>query len=92
MKVHVQVFSFLRDYLPPGSSPRGELEVHLPDGADLKDLFISLGIDRRMGQDIFAGEVDNTFQVLVNHVAVGSFAQALADGDEVVMFPPMAGG
>lgn len=92
MKVHVQVFSFLRDYLPPDSSQRGELDAELPVGTDLKDLFIYLGIDRQLGQGIFAGEVDNSFQVLINHVPAEGFAQKLSDGDVVVMFPPMAGG
>jgi len=92
MHVHVQVFSFLREYLPPGSSQRGELDVSLAEGATLKDLFIALGLDRRIGRDIFAGEVGNTFQVMVNQLAVNSFAAPLSDGDAVVMFPPMAGG
>jgi molybdopterin converting factor small subunit len=92
MKVHVQVFSFLRDYLPPEGSQRGELDAELPSGADLKDLFVYLGIDRQLGQVIFAGEVDNSFQVLINHVPAEGFTQELSDGDVVVMFPPMAGG
>ena len=92
MRVHVQVFSFLRDYLPANSSQRGELDVDLPEGADLKDLFIYLGIDQRTGQDIFAAAVNNTFQVLINFIAIDSFAHPLSDGDAVVMFPPMAGG
>jgi len=91
MKVRVQVFSYLRDYLPP-SSQRGELEVALADGATLKDLFIALGIDQRIGRDIFAAEVNNTFQVMVNELAVNSYATPLSEGDAVVMFPPMAGG
>jgi molybdopterin converting factor small subunit len=92
MKVQVQVFSYLRDYLPPGSSPRGELEVELPEGSTLKDLFIDLGIDQRLGRDIFSSPLGNIFQVMVNHVAVDDFDHPLAEGDIVVMFPPMAGG
>jgi len=92
MKVHVQVFSFLRNYLPPGSSQRGELDVDLGEGATLKDLFQCLGIERRISQDIFAAEVNHTFQVMVNDLAVNDYAHVLSDGDNIVMFPPMAGG
>ncbi len=92
MKVHVQVFSFLRNYLPSGSSQRGELDVDLGEGATLKDLFQCLGIERRINQDIFAAEVSHTFQVMINGRAANDYAHVLSDGDNVVMFPPMAGG
>ena len=92
MNVHVQVFSFLREYLPAGSSSRGELDLELPEGACLKDLFLALGLDRRLGQGIFTAEVNNTFQVMVNNLAVNEFDHPLEEGDAVVMFPPMAGG
>lgn len=92
MKVHVQVFSFLRSYLPPGSSQRGELDVELGDEATLKDLFQCLGIDRHISQDIFAVAVDHTFQVLINERSVNDYGYTLSDGDTIVMFPPMSGG
>jgi molybdopterin converting factor small subunit len=92
MKVKVHFFSYLREYLPPQSSARGELELWLPDQSSLKDMFIALGFDRRLGKEIFDAEVGHTFQVLINQVAVHDYAHALADGDEIVLFPPMAGG
>jgi molybdopterin converting factor small subunit len=92
MKVHVQVFSYLREYLPASSDARGQLVLDLPAGATLQDLFVELGIADRLGDDIFASDVNNTFQVLINNVAVNHYACLLSDEDSIIMFPPMAGG
>lgn len=92
MIVHLRAFSYLREYLPAGSSARGAVDLELPEPATLKDLFIALGLEQRLGAKIFAAPVEHTFQVLVNHVAAHHYAQPLADGDEIAMFPPMAGG
>lgn len=92
MKVQVQVFSFLRDFLPQASRQSGEVEVDLPETATLQDLFVCLGIHRQIQQDIFAHELNHSFQVLINDVAVNSYSQPLCAGDRVVLFPPMAGG
>ncbi len=92
MKVQLRVFSYLREYLPPHSNARGEMALDLPDPACLKDLFIALRLERRLGTKIFDTPVDHTFQVLVNQAAVDDYAHPLAEGDEVVLFPPMAGG
>jgi molybdopterin converting factor small subunit len=92
MRVTVQVFSYLREYLPPNSDMRGQLALDLPEGAVLQDLFIELGIAARLGEKIFASDVNNTFQVLVNNVAVDHFKHKLSDNDSIIMFPPMAGG
>jgi molybdopterin converting factor small subunit len=37
-------------------------------------------------------QVDHTFQVMINHVAVNAYDHPLAEGDEIALFPPMAGG
>ena len=92
MKVQLRVFSYLREYLPSHSNARGEFELDLPDLVNLKDLFIALGFERRLGTKIFDTQVDHTFQVLINQVPVNDYAHPLADGDEIVLFPPMAGG
>jgi molybdopterin converting factor small subunit len=92
MKIKLRAFSYLREYLPPGSDARGKSELDLPDQASLRDLFIALGLDRRLGSKIFETEVDHTFQVMVNQVAVNDYGRGLAEGDEVALFPPMAGG
>lgn len=92
MKVKLHFFSYLREYLPPQSNARGELELWLPDQSSLRDLFTTLGFDQRLEKEIFVAEVGYTFQVLINQVAVHDYTHALADGDEIVLFPPMAGG
>lgn len=92
MKVHLRLFSYLREYLPPGSSDRGEADLDLPEPATLKDLFVALGLDRRLGKKIFEAQVDHTFQVMINQMAVSTYDHPLAEGDEIVLFPPMAGG
>lgn len=92
MKVQLHVFSYLREYLPSHSNARGEFELDLPDLVNLKDLFIALGYESRLGTKIFDTQVDHTFQVLINQVPVNDYTHPLADGDEIVLFPPMAGG
>lgn len=92
MRVQLRVFSYLPEYLSSHSNAPRELELDLPDQASLKDLFIALGFERRLGTEIFDTQVDHTFQVLINQVSVNDYAHPLADGDEIVLFPPMAGG
>jgi molybdopterin converting factor small subunit len=93
MRVHLRAFASLREYLPkePYSKP-GEAELELSNEATLKDLFIALGLERQLGVKIFDSQVDHTFQVMINHVAVNAYDHPLAEGDEIALFPPMAGG
>jgi molybdopterin converting factor small subunit len=79
MRLRVKLFAFLarfRGNLPAGTP----FEVELPDGATLADLLRLLQVP--------AQEVKMTF--------VNGLAQAedwpLKDGDEVGVFPPIAGG
>jgi len=92
VKIRLHAFAHLRDYLPPGSRAHGEVDLELPEPATVKDVFILLGLERRLGAQIFDAPVEHAFQVLVNRTAVQDYSHALADGDEVSMFPPMAGG
>jgi molybdopterin converting factor small subunit len=92
MRVTVQVFSYLREYLPPNSDMHGQLALDLPEDAVLQDLFIELGITTRLGEKIFTSDVNNTFQVLINNVAVDHYDHKLSDNDSIIMFPPVAGG
>jgi len=92
MKVDVQVFSYLREYLPPEMNASGKITLELSASATLKDVFAALGIAARLGEKIFASDVNNTFQVLINDAAVNHYSHPLADGDVIIMFPPMAGG
>lgn len=91
MRVRLRLFSILRDCLPPDLS-RGSAPIDLPEGASLGDLVVRLGIDRRLGcspTDLIgrAG-----WQVLVNGVHEPEMGRTLQDGDEVQIFPPVAGG
>jgi molybdopterin converting factor small subunit len=66
--------------------------LDLPHDAILQDLFVELGIATRLGERIFASDVNNAFQVLINNVAVNRYDHKLSDNDSIMMFPPMAGG
>lgn len=80
MRVTLRLFATLRSYLPPGETE--ETSVDLPEGATVRTL-----IDR------FALPAPLTQLVLLNGVNVGrDHASALADGDVVSIFPPVAGG
>ncbi|GAB4482168.1 MAG: hypothetical protein Kow0088_24930 [Anaerolineales bacterium] len=92
MKISVRVFSFLRENLSVATNERGEAELELPDGATLKDLFLTLGIDRQMKDDLFSGSVQRAFQVMIDGQVIYDFAYKLQTGQQVILFPPMSGG
>ncbi len=92
MKVSVRVFSFLREALAVPTNERGEAELELASGATLKDLFLQLGIDRQMKEDLFAGSVQRAFQVMIDGQVINDFAYELKEGHQVILFPPMSGG
>jgi molybdopterin converting factor small subunit len=91
MKINLKLFSILRDCLPPDAK-QSQATIELPQTATLSDLVIHLGIDRRLGfvpQEIVtrAG-----WQMIVNGVFERDMARPLQDGDQVQIFPPVAGG
>jgi molybdopterin converting factor small subunit len=91
MQVHVQLFSFLRDCLPPDAR-RGQATVNLLEGATLADLVTHLGIDRRLGcaaADLIARA---SWQVMISGRFELDTDRVLQDGDEVHIFPPISGG
>lgn len=92
MKISVRVFSFLRENLSVATNERGEADLELPDGATLKDLFLTLGIDRQMKDDLFSGSVQRAFQVMIDGQVINDFAYKLQTGQQVILFPPMSGG
>jgi len=91
MNIQVQLFSILRDSLPPDAQ-RGRTTVILAGGATLADLITHLGIDQRFG---FAPEEITTkagWQVMVSDKFERDMGRVLQDGDEVKILPPISGG
>ncbi len=76
MKVRVRLHAVLRDLLPAG---RGEIE--LPETACVKDLLDQLQIDEELRE-----------LVTVNGDQISDFSKQLSDGDDVQVFPAVAGG
>ena len=79
MKVEVRLFATLRSYLPVGARGDG-VSLELPPGATVGDVMASLNIP----SDVACLTVVN------GHDAAPD--QVLAPGDELAMFPPLAGG
>jgi len=78
VKVKVKLHAQFRRFIPKGES--NPLTVHLPEQAAVKDLFARLGIPSRKAK-----------LIIVNGVSAKPSAK-LADGDEIDLFPPVAGG
>lgn len=94
MQIDIQLFSILRDCLPPEAErAHGQsYAVTLPDGATLADLVTHLGIDRRLGCSATEIEAKAGWQVLVSGKYERDMMRRLQDGDQVRIFPPVAGG
>lgn len=76
MKVHVRLFAGLRERAGSGSS-----ELDLPDGAVVGDVWPALSLGAEPPGILFA----------VNR-AYAERGEALGDGDEVALIPPVSGG
>lgn len=82
MRVDVKLFASLRKKLPPSSGrPAGKGTIELSDVATLADLIRHLDIPPDLAQ-----------MVLVNGAQTREFGRVLTDGDQVSIFPPVAGG
>ncbi len=79
MKVEVRLFATLRPYLPPGAHGDA-ITLDMPAGATVRDVVELLKIP---------SEVD-CLTVVNGHDATPEVI--LAPGDQVTMFPPLAGG
>ena len=91
MQIHVQLFSILRDCLPP-SAERGKATIDMPKGATLGDLVVHLGIDQYLGFSAADMSARAGWQVMVSGRYEPDMTRVLEDGDEVQIFPPIAGG
>jgi molybdopterin converting factor small subunit len=80
MQVRVKLMASLRSKLPPGSQG-GIAHVELQEGASVASALEKLGIP--------SGHVH---LVVVNGEMETDRTRALAPGDELVVFPPVAGG
>jgi molybdopterin converting factor small subunit len=79
MKVRVKLLAGLRNKLPPEA--KGSADLELAPGATVALLLERLGLAE--------GTVN---AVMVNDAAEPDRQRLLADGDSVVLLPPMAGG
>jgi molybdopterin converting factor small subunit len=77
LEIHLQLYSILREKLPPES--KGQAMLHLEVGALLSDLLVELGITRRV-------------VISVNDVHETDMSRRLRDGDKVKIFSSVSGG
>ena len=77
MEIHLQLFSILREKIPP--ELKGRTVIQLNDGATIKDLLKELDINRRVA-------------ISVNGVQEGDLSRVLLDGEEVKVFTSVGGG
>jgi molybdopterin converting factor small subunit len=80
MRIQVKLMSLLRNKLPPGSTG-GTAQLDLEPGASVAALMEKLGI-----------APTSVHLVMVNGAMETDRGRALQEGDELVLFPPMAGG
>jgi len=77
LEIHLQLYSILREKLPPKS--KGQAVLQLEDGALLSDLLGKLEITRRV-------------VVSVNEAHETDMSRRLQDGDKVRIFSSVSGG
>lgn len=78
MNITIRLFSVLQRYL--AGEPRGRAALSLPEGATVQQVLDRLGVP----QDIPKIILVNGAQTGLDHI--------LRDGDELTVFPPIAGG
>ena len=77
MEIHLQLYSILREQLPPET--KGEAVLQLDEGATLADILIKLNINRKV-------------VISVNDILEVEVSRILRDGDEVMIFSSVSGG
>jgi len=78
MKVKVKVYATLREYLPSGSA--GTRSMELGEGTSIRQLLGQLRVPEKEVAFVFVNSAQRKLD------------QALDNGDEVGVFPPIAGG
>jgi molybdopterin converting factor small subunit len=91
MQIHLHLFSILRGCLPSGTEG-GQATVDLPDGTSLADVVVHFGIDQQLRIAPGKSIVEAGWQILVNGKYEGNLGRVLREGDQVSIFPPLAGG
>ncbi len=81
MKITVKLFANLRE-LAPEQAQKGQWQLDLQQGGSLTDALKEIG---------FTAEQKETVIIMVNG-RVAKEDQVLKNGDEVSVFPPLAGG
>ena len=77
MTVNLKFFAGLREYLPEGTSPH---PAELPDQATVAEALRAFGVP------------EDKPQILLVNGRHATREQTLQDGDELSVFPPIAGG
>jgi molybdopterin converting factor small subunit len=80
MRITAKLMAALRSKLPPGSQG-GKATLDVPDGATVAAVLEQLGVG--------AGHVH---LIMVNGEMEMDRERALSEGDELTVFPPVAGG
>lgn len=92
MRVTVKLFSVFRDCVP-GTDRRGQIDVELSCGATVWTLLQRLDLGRCLDADLSIDEMmDSSWQIMLNGKHIQELDRALKEGDQVAIFPPMAGG
>ena len=78
MKIHVKLFATLRKYLPGQS--KQQLDLELSDGSTVSQVLQQLGVPESEVAFVFVNSKQHKLD------------QPLSPGDELGIFPPMAGG
>lgn len=84
MKVTVKLFATLGDYLPDAARKTNSLELDVPVGTTVGELVGRFNLPERL-----------VHLVLVNGYYISAderLSHALADGDHLAVWPPVAGG
>ena len=91
MIIQIQLFANLRDCLP-SDSRRGKAEVEIPDGSNLQDLIDHLGIEQCLGEGVSIADQIESWQISIDGEFIHDLERVLTNGNQVIVFPHMAGG